>query len=104
MNATILITGGAGYIGSHTAVELLNAGLRVIILDNFSNAEPFILQRIEAVTGQRPLFYQEDLRHREAVDKIFRENKIDAVIHFAALKSVSGSLRFPLKYFGNNIN
>ncbi len=103
MSATILVTGGLGYIGSHTTVELIQKGYTVIIADNLSNSEPFILDRIEQVTGIRPLFYQHDLCDINAVRKIFAENKIDVVIHFAAYKSVSESVKEPLKYFHNNL-
>lgn len=103
MSATILVTGGLGYIGSHTTVELIEKGFTVIIADNLSNSEPFILDRIEQVTGIRPLFYQHDLCDINAVRKIFAENKIDVVIHFAAYKSVSESVKEPLKYFHNNL-
>lgn len=103
MPITILVTGGIGYIGSHTIVELIEKGFSVIIADNLINSDPFILDRIEQVTGTRPLFYQHDLCDIEAARKIFTENNIDVVIHFAAYKSVSESVKEPLKYFQNNL-
>jgi UDP-glucose 4-epimerase len=103
MPATILVTGGLGYIGSHTTVELIAKGFKVIIIDNLSNSEPFILNRIEQITGTKPLFYQHDLCDINAVRTIFSENEIDVVIHFAAYKSVSESVKAPLKYFQNNL-
>ena len=103
MSATILVTGGLGYIGSHTVVELIAEGHKVIIADNLSNSELFILDRIETIAGTRPLFYQTELCTAIDVEKIFEENKIDVVIHFAAYKSVSESAKLPLKYFQNNL-
>jgi UDP-glucose 4-epimerase len=103
MSSTILVTGGLGYIGSHTTVELIENGFTVILVDNFSNSEPFILDRIEQITGTRPLFYQNDLCDMNAVRKIFSENNIDVVIHFAAYKSIGESVKEPLKYFHNNL-
>lgn len=99
----ILITGGAGYIGSHTAVELLNAGKEIIILDNFYNSCKEVLARIKELTGKDFKFYEADIRDREALDKVFSENRIDAVIHFAGLKAVGESCRIPLLYYENNI-
>ena len=103
MSATILVTGGLGYIGSHTTVELIENGFNVIIADNLSNSELFILDRIEQLTKTRPLFYQYDLCDISSVRKIFSENDIDVVIHFAAFKSVNESVKEPLKYFQNNL-
>ena len=103
MSATILVTGGLGYIGSHTTIELIVKGFRVILVDNLSNSEPFILERIEQISGTRPLFYKNDLCDINAVRTIFSENNIDVVIHFAAYKSVSESVKEPLKYFQNNL-
>ncbi len=100
---TILVTGGTGYIGSHTCVELLQAGYDVIIVDNLSNSKAAVLQRIEAITGKRPGFYQVDIRDRDNLDKVFRENRIEAVIHFAGLKAVGESVAQPLAYYHNNI-
>lgn len=100
---SILITGGAGFIGSHTCVELLNAGYDIIILDNFVNSKPESLKRIKELTGKDFKFYQADIRDEEAMTKVFAENKIDAVIHFAGLKSVPQSVKEPLNYYDNNI-
>lgn len=99
----ILVTGGAGYIGSHTCVELLNAGYEVVILDNFYNSSPEVLKRIKELTGKDFTFCECDIRDRERLDKVFAENKIDAVIHFAGLKAVGESVRKPLEYYENNV-
>lgn len=101
--STVLVTGGAGFIGSHTSVELLNAGYDIIILDNFVNSKPESLKRIKELTGKDFKFYQADIRDEEAMTKVFVENKIDAVIHFAGLKSVPQSVKEPLNYYDNNI-
>ena len=101
--STVLVTGGAGFIGSHTSVELLNAGYDIIILDNFVNSKPENLKRIKELTGKDFKFYQADIRDEEAMTKVFAENKIDAVIHFAGLKSVPQSIKEPLNYYDNNI-
>ena len=92
-----------GYIGSHTCVELIQAGKEVIILDNLSNSKEEVLNRIESITGVRPKFYYADLLDRVAVEKVFEENSIDAVIHFAGLKAVGESVQQPLRYYYNNI-
>ena len=99
----VLVTGGAGYIGSHTCVELLNAGEEIIILDNFVNSKPEALNRIKAITGKDFRFYEADLLNTEAIDKVFAENSIDAVIHFAGLKAVGESVMQPIRYYHNNI-
>lgn len=99
----ILVTGGAGYIGSHTCVELLNAGYEVVILDNFYNSSPEVLNRIEELTGKKFDFYECDIRDRNGLDKVFSEQKIDAVIHFAGLKAVGESVAKPLEYYENNV-
>ena len=99
----ILVTGGTGYIGSHTCVELISAGYEPIIVDNLCNSKPEVLNRIEKITGKRPVFYQNDVRDEEKMDKIFNENDIFAVIHFAGLKAVGESVKFPELYFDNNI-
>jgi UDP-glucose 4-epimerase len=100
----VFVTGGLGFIASHTAVELINAGYEVVLADNLSNSELFILDRIEQITGHRPVFYQFDLCDRWSVDQIFAENKdIKVVIHFAAYKAVGESVKLPLKYFNNNL-
>lgn len=101
--STVLVTGGAGFIGSHTSVELLNAGYDIIILDNFVNSKPESLKRIKELTGKDFKFYQADIRDEEAMTKVFAENKIDAVIHFAGLKSVPQSIKEPLNYYDNNL-
>ena len=101
--STVLVTGGAGFIGSHTSVELLNAGYDIIILDNFVNSKPESLKRIKELTGKDFKFYQADIRDEEAMTKVFAENKIDAVIHFAGLKSVPQSVKEPLNYYDNTI-
>ncbi|MEA4813891.1 MAG: UDP-glucose 4-epimerase GalE [Oscillospiraceae bacterium] len=99
----ILVTGGMGYIGSHTCVELLNAGYGVIILDDLSNSKEAVLGRIETLTGKRPKFYRSDLCNDAATDRVFAENDIDGVIHFAGYKAVGESVEKPIKYYRNNI-
>lgn len=101
---SILVTGGAGFIGSHTCVELLNAGYEIVVMDNFYNSKPESLNRIKKITGKDFPFYEADIRDRAALDKIFKENKIDAVIHFAGLKAVGESVQKPLEYYENNIS
>ncbi|MCI8623068.1 MAG: UDP-glucose 4-epimerase GalE [Provencibacterium sp.] len=100
---TILVTGGAGFIGSHTVVELQKAGYEVVIIDNFSNSKPEALKRIREITGKDFRFYEADLCDREAVKTIFEENAVDAVIHFAGLKAVGESVQKPLEYYHNNL-
>ena len=100
----ILLTGGAGYIGSHTAVTFIEAGVEVIIADNFYNASPKVIDRIEKITGVRPLCIEADMCDAEAVDKIFRENKIEGVVHFAGLKAVGESVQKPIFYYRNNLD
>lgn len=99
----ILITGGAGYIGSHTAVELLDAGHKVIVLDNLSNSKKEAINRVEEITGKSIKFYETDLLDIPGLNTIFSENKIDAVIHFAAFKAVGESVAKPLAYYQNNV-
>ena len=99
----ILVTGGAGYIGSHTVVELINSGYNPIIVDDFRNSDPLILIGIEKITNQKPLIYKIDICNKEALKTIFNENKIDGIIHFAAYKAVGESVAFPLKYYSNNL-
>jgi UDP-glucose 4-epimerase len=99
----ILVTGGAGYIGSHTCVELLNAGYEIVVVDSFFNSKPEALRRVQEITGKNFKFYQIDLLHREELETVFSENKIDAVIHFAGLKAVGESVEIPLHYYHNNI-
>ncbi len=101
---TILVTGGAGYIGSHTCVELLESGYDVVVADNYYNSVPAVLDRVEKITGKSLKRYECDIRDREGLKKIFSENKIDAVIHFAGLKAVGESTKLPLLYYENNIS
>ncbi len=103
MKQTILVTGGAGYIGSHTCVELLNNGFEVIVVDNLSNSKIESLRRIETITGKAPVFYQADVTNQTALREIFQTHNIDAVIHFAGLKAVGESCQQPLSYYRNNI-
>lgn len=100
---SILVTGGAGFIGSHTIVELLNANRDVVVLDNFCNSKPVVLDRIREITGKDFKFYEADLLDYDAIDKIFAENDIDSVIHFAGLKAVGESVAQPLRYYHNNL-
>ena len=100
----VLVTGGAGYIGSHTVVELINAGYEPIIVDDLSNAKEDVIDRIEIITGKRPVFYKADCKDKEAIRKVFSEQKIDSVIHFAAYKAVGESVKIPLSYYRNNID
>lgn len=99
----ILVTGGAGYIGSHTCVELLNGGFGVVVVDNLVNASSEAVRRIEEVTGKSVAFYEADIRDEEALRRVFTENAIDAVIHFAGLKAVGESVFKPQEYYENNI-
>ena len=99
----ILVTGGAGYIGSHTCVELLNAGYEVCIVDDFSNSKPEVLNRIREITGKDFAFYELDVADKEGMRRVFSENAIDAVIHFAGFKAVGESVAQPLKYYRNNL-
>ncbi len=101
---TILVTGGTGYIGSHTCVELIKAGYNVVIVDNLYNSKKVVLDRIEKITGTKPKFYEVDILDRAGLEKVFEENKIDAVIHFAGYKAVGESCVIPLTYYKNNIS
>lgn len=101
---TILVTGGAGYIGSHTTVELLNAGYDVVVLDNLSNSKEEALNRVKRITQKEFKFYKKDLNILKDVKEVFEKEKIDAVIHFAGLKAVGESVKLPLMYYKNNIN
>lgn len=101
--ATILVTGGAGYIGSHTCVELLNAGYDVVVVDNLCNSCKESLKRVEEITGKTVTFYEVDLLDKPALDQVFDNEKIDGVIHFAGLKAVGESVYKPLEYYHNNI-
>jgi UDP-glucose 4-epimerase len=100
---TILLTGGAGYIGSHTCVELISAGFDTVLFDNLCNSSPVVVDRIEAITGTRPRFIQADVRDRAALDRVFGEHAVDAVVHFAGLKAVGDSVARPLDYYANNV-
>lgn len=100
----ILVTGGAGYIGSHTVVELLKAGHEVVVVDNFSNSSPEALARLKKITGQDIVFYELDLLDRPALARVFGEHEFTAVIHFAGLKAVGESVEKPLKYYRNNLD
>ena len=100
---SILVTGGAGYIGSHTSVELLEAGEEIVIVDNFSNSKPEVLDKIKEITKKDFKFYEVDLLDKENLEKVFSENKIDEVIHFAGLKAVGESVEKPIEYYHNNI-
>lgn len=100
----ILLTGGAGYIGSHTAVELINSGYEIIIADNLSNSKISVLDRIKEITGVKPKFYEIDVSDKDKVDKMFSENNISAIIHFAGYKAVGESVAEPVKYYRNNID
>jgi UDP-glucose 4-epimerase len=100
---SILVTGGAGYIGSHTCIEMQNAGYDVIVIDNLDNSSEESLQRVEKITGKAVKFYKEDVRDKDALRKIFTENNIEAVIHFAGLKAVGESVREPIMYYDNNL-
>lgn len=100
----ILVTGGAGYIGSHTCVELLNEGYEVVIVDNLDNSNAKAVDRIEQITGKKVTFYEKDIRDKEAMNDIFGREKPECVIHFAGLKAVGESVQKPLEYYENNIN
>ena len=100
---SILVTGGAGYIGSHTCIEMQNAGYDVIVIDNLDNSSEESLKRVEKITGKPVKFYKEDVRDKDALRKIFTDNSIDAVIHFAGLKAVGESVREPIMYYDNNL-
>ena len=100
----VLVTGGAGFIGSHTAVELLNAGKEIVILDNFSNSKPQSLEAIKKITGKDFKFYEMDYLDREKLEKVFEENEIDSVLNFAGFKAVGESVEKPIEYYTNNIS
>ena len=102
--SNILLAGGAGYIGSHTAVELLNSGYSVIVADNYSNSCHEAIKRVEKITGKSVKTYELDITNSDKLDKVFQDNKIDAVIHFAGLKAVGESVTEPVKYYRNNID
>ena len=101
----VLVTGGVGYIGSHTCVQMIEAGITPVILDNLYNSKEAVLDRVEKLTGVRPVFYKGDIRDRAFLDQsIFAEQDIESVIHFAGLKAVGESVEQPLKYYDNNVN
>lgn len=99
----ILVTGGAGYIGSHTCIEMLGAGYDVVVIDNLDNSSSESLERVQKISGKTLKFYEKDVRDREALREIFKGNDIEAVIHFAGLKAVGESVREPIKYYSNNL-
>lgn len=99
----VLVTGGAGYIGSHTCVELLNAGHEVVVIDNLCNSSEESLRRVEEITGKKPIFYKVDLLDQDGLRNVLTDHQVDSVIHFAALKAVGESVELPLKYYHNNI-
>src|SRR6056297_401033 len=101
---SILVTGGAGYIGSHTVVKLLEAGEKVVVVDNFSNSKAEVFERIKAITGKEVEFYEGDILNRVLLDRVFSENEIESVIHFAGMKAVGESVENPLKYYRNNVS
>ena len=101
---SILVTGGAGFIGSHTTVELLKAGREIVMIDNFSNSKPEVLDKIKKITGKDFKFYEIDYLDRKALEKVFEENNIEAVLNFAGYKAVGESVRKPLEYYENNIS
>ena len=103
-NNNILVTGGLGYIGSHTCVELLNNNYNVIVIDNLSNSKEEVKDKIETITNKKIVFYKEDVCNQEKLEQIFKENNINAVIHFAGFKAVGESVEKPLEYYQNNIN
>ena len=103
MKQTILVTGGAGYIGSHTCVELLNAGYDVVVIDNLSNSKFTSLERVQEITGKKLRFVKGDLRNKQELKDLFRDDKIDSVIHFVGLKAVGESVTMSLAYYQNNI-
>ena len=99
----VLVSGGMGYIGSHTTVELLNQGYEVIIVDDLSNSKEVVLERIKEITGKLPKFYKINIMDKENLETVFKENKIDSVIHFAAFKAVGESVEIPIEYYHNNL-
>ncbi|MEJ2699794.1 MAG: SDR family NAD(P)-dependent oxidoreductase, partial [Desulfuromonadales bacterium] len=99
----ILVTGGAGFIGSHTVVELLQAGYDVVVVDNLCNSSPVALERVAEICGRAPSFAQVDIRDREGLRQVFSEHEVEAVVHFAGLKAVGESVEKPLEYYQNNV-
>ncbi len=104
MGRTVLLTGGAGFIGSHTAVQMIEAGYEVVIADDLSNSERSVVERIGEITGTIPIFYECDVAHKASLEQIFREHKIDGVVHFAGFKAVGESVEKPLAYYRNNLD
>lgn len=100
----ILVTGGAGYIGSHTVIELLNENYEVVIVDDYSNSKPEVLNRIKELSGKEPIFHEVDITDKPALEEIFKQHSLEAVIHFAGYKAVGESVAEPLKYYNNNLN
>jgi UDP-glucose 4-epimerase len=100
---TVLLTGGTGYIGSHTCIELINAGFDTVLFDNLCNSSPVVIERIAKITGKRPSFIEGDIQDRGTLDRLFQERSIDAVVHFAGLKAVADSVARPLDYYLNNV-
>ena len=103
MTETVLVTGGAGYIGSHACVALIEAGYKVVVLDNLCNSSPVALERVQEICGVAPVFIQGDIRDRDCLDQLFQKHAIDAVLHFAGLKAVGESVELPLAYYDNNV-
>ena len=100
----VLVTGGAGYIGSHTVIELINNGYDVVIVDNFSNSKPIVIDKLRKITGTDIKFYELDVRDKDKLSNVFKKENIDAVIHFAGYKAVGESVSYPLMYYRNNID
>lgn len=100
----ILVTGGAGYIGSHTVIELIEEGYEVVVVDDFSNSKPLVIDRIEELAGKRPIFHEVNITHKEALKEVFETHDLEAVIHFAGYKAVGESVAEPLKYYDNNLS
>ena len=100
----VLLTGGAGFIGSHTAVELITSGYDVVIADNLSTSDECVIDRIEQITGKRPKFYEIDVADKTSLERVFSDNDIEAVIHFAGFKAVGESVEKPLEYYRNNLD
>ena len=101
---SILVTGGAGYIGSHCVAALVDRGVDVVIVDDLSNAKDDVIDRIETITGKRPAFYELDCKDKDGLRQVFSAHPVDAVIHFAAFKAVGESVRKPLQYYRNNLD
>lgn len=100
----ILVTGGAGYIGSHTVIELINEGYEVVVVDDYSNSKPAVIDRIEEISGTRPVFHEVNITNKGALKEVFEAHDLEAVIHFAGYKAVGESVAQPLKYYDNNLN